>query len=252
MPGGHHQSPAVPCTGQITQCAARPGRRRPLYGDHAMKTFFIAPGKECSHAWELMPAVLLDSATEEENTWLIAHVARCASCSAEFAQQNRLRQALALPSAVKLDADAGLQRLLGRLDAPEQASAPAPPAARRSGSWTVRALAAAALVQAIGLGVMGVRLASPAPSHDYRTLSSAAALPVPQGAIRVVPDAKMTVADWDRLLHAQQLQVIGGPNDMGAYTVVPTAPQPPAQPHQTVQQLRANPGIRMAEIVSAP
>ncbi|GAE56154.1 hypothetical protein XPR_2789 [Xanthomonas arboricola pv. pruni MAFF 301420] len=104
-----------------------------------MKTFFIAPGKECSHAWELMPAVLLDSATEEENTWLIAHVAKCASCSAEFAQQNRLRQALALPSAVKLDANAGLQRLLGRLDAPEQASAPAPPAARRLGSWTVRA-----------------------------------------------------------------------------------------------------------------
>ncbi|MXV47891.1 zf-HC2 domain-containing protein [Xanthomonas sp. LMG 8993] len=252
MPGRHHQGPAVPCAGQITQCAARPGRQRPLYGDHAMKTFFIAPGKECSHAWELMPAVLLDSATEEENTWLIAHVAKCASCSAEFAQQNRLRQALALPSAVKLDANAGLQRLLGRLDAPEQASAPAPPAARRSGSWTVRALAAAALVQAIGLGVMGVRLAAPAPSHDYRTLSSATAQPVPQGAIRVVPDAKMTVADWDRLLHAQQLQVIGGPNEMGAYTVVPAQPQPPAQPQQTVQQLRANPGIRMAEIVSAP
>ncbi|WP_161960045.1 zf-HC2 domain-containing protein [Xanthomonas arboricola] len=217
-----------------------------------MKTFFIAPGKECSHAWELMPAVLLDSATEEENTWLIAHVAKCASCSAEFAQQNRLRQALALPSAVTLDANAGLQRLLGRLDAPEQASAPLPPATRRSGSWTVRALAAAALVQAIGLGVMGVKLAAPAPSHDYRTLSSATALPVPQGAIRVVPDASMTVADWDRLLHAQQLQVIGGPNDMGAYTVVPAVPQAPAQPQQTVQQLRANPGIRMAEIVSAP
>lgn len=214
-----------------------------------MKTFFIAPGKECSHAWELMPAVLLDSATEEENTWLIAHVAKCASCSAEFAQQNRLRQALALPSTVKLDPSAGLQRLLGRLDAPEQHSAPA---ARRSGSWTVRALAAAALVQAIGLGVMGVKLASPAPSHDYRTLSSVAALPVPQGAIRVVPDARMTVADWDRLLHAQQLQVVGGPNEMGAYTVVLAAPQPPAQPQQTVQQLRATPGIRLAEIVSAP
>ncbi|WP_181694692.1 zf-HC2 domain-containing protein, partial [Xanthomonas oryzae] len=89
-----------------------------------MKTFFIAPGKECSHAWELMPAVLLDSATEEENTWLIAHVAKCASCGAEFAQQNRLRQALALPSAVKLDPNAGLQRLLGRLDAPEHHTAP--------------------------------------------------------------------------------------------------------------------------------
>ncbi|MBB3832441.1 hypothetical protein FHR55_000607 [Xanthomonas arboricola] len=216
-----------------------------------MKTFFIAPGKECSHAWELMPAVLLDSATEEEHSWLIAHVAKCASCSAEFAQQNRLRQALALPSAVTLDPNAGLQRLLGRLDAPEQRTAPAP-AARRSGSWTVRALAAAALVQAIGLGVMGVKLASPAPTHDYRTLSSATALPVPQGAIRVVPDARMTVADWDRLLRAQQLQVIAGPNDLGAYTVVPAAPQPQPQPQQTVQQLRANPAIRLAEIVSAP
>ena len=219
-----------------------------------MKTFFIAPGKECSHAWELMPAVLLDSASEEENTWLIAHVAKCASCSAEFAQQNRLRQALALPSEVKRDANAGLLRLLGRLDAPEQHAAPAAPvpAARRSGNWTVRALAAAALVQAIGLGVMGVKLAAPAPSHDYRTLSSATALPVPQGAIRVVPDARMTVADWDSLLHAQQLQVVGGPNEMGAYTVVPVAPQPPAQPQHTVQQLRANPRIRLAEIVSAP
>lgn len=90
-----------------------------------MKTLFIAPGKECSHAWELMPAVLLDSASEEENTWLIAHVAKCPSCSAEFAQQSRLRQALALPCAVKLDANAGLLRLLGKIDAPEQVPVPA-------------------------------------------------------------------------------------------------------------------------------
>ncbi|WDM69132.1 MULTISPECIES: zf-HC2 domain-containing protein [Xanthomonas] len=215
-----------------------------------MKTLFIAPGKECSHAWELMPAVLLDNATEEASSWLIAHVAKCASCSAEFAQQSRLRQALALPSAVAVDADAGLQRLLGRLDTVERPMAAAP-LARRSGSWTVRALAAAALVQAIGLGVMGVKLAAPAPSQDYRTLSSAAAVPVAQGTIRVVPDASMTLADWDRLLQAQHLQVVGGPNAMGAYTVVPAAPQP-MQPQQTLQQLRANPGIRLAEIVSAP
>ncbi|MCC4589074.1 zf-HC2 domain-containing protein [Xanthomonas melonis] len=213
-----------------------------------MKTFFIAPGKECSHAWELMPAVLLDNATEEENSWLIAHVAKCSACSAEFAQQSRLRQALALPSAVAVDPDAGLQRLLGRLDTAERSVAAAP-TARRTGSWTVRALAAAALVQAIGLGVMGVKLASPAPAHDYRTLSTPAAAPVSQGAIRVVPDAGMTVADWDRLLHAQQLQVVGGPNAMGAYTVVPAAPQ---SSQQTLQQLRATPGIRLAEIVSAP
>lgn len=38
---------------------------------------------------------------------------------------------------------------------------------------------------------------------------------------------------------------------MGAYTVMPAA-QPPAPSQQTVQQLRATPGIRLAEIVSAP
>ncbi|KAB7769393.1 zf-HC2 domain-containing protein [Xanthomonas maliensis] len=221
-----------------------------------MKTFFIAPGKECSHAWELMPSVLLNHATEEESTWLIGHVAKCPACSAEFAQQNRLRRALTLPPAVTPNAEIGLQRLLGRLDAPAQADTQSPaPRVRRTGSWTLRALAAAALVQAIGLGVMGVKLAGPnnAPTDAYRTLSSDTARnAAPAGALRVVPDAGMTLADWDRLLHDHHLQVVGGPNAMGAYTLLPAPADDAGQPQQTVQQLRATPGIRMAEVIGAP
>jgi len=62
-----------------------------------MKTGFNEPGNECSHAWELMPWVLQASATEEQHEWLIAHLAKCSFCSAEFAQQSRLRMAMSLP-----------------------------------------------------------------------------------------------------------------------------------------------------------
>jgi len=214
-----------------------------------MKTGFNEPGNECSHAWELMPWVLQASATEEQHEWLIAHLAKCSFCSAEFAQQSRLRMAMSLPSDVPVDAEAGLQRLLGRLDAPEPQRLPA----RVRSSWTTRALVAAALVQAVGLGVLGVRLSASDQGQgtSYRTLSDTAQ-PLASDAIRVVPDARMTLADWDAVLRKLQLRVVGGPNGAGAYTVVPVQAGSPAQPQRSVQQLRATPGIRLAEPISAP
>jgi hypothetical protein len=66
----------------------------------------------------------------------------------------------------------------------------------------------------------------------------------------VVPDASMTLADWNALLHSLNLQVVGGPNDVGAYTVVPSGtPAPSAAP--TLQKLRATRGIRLAEPVAS-
>jgi hypothetical protein len=67
-------------------------------------------------------------------------------------------------------------------------------------------------------------------------------------AIHVVPDANMTLADWNALLHALQLQVVGGPNDVGAYTVAPVSTAP--QTRNTLQQLRASRGVRLAEPVN--
>ncbi|WP_426683118.1 zf-HC2 domain-containing protein [Xanthomonas translucens pv. undulosa] len=214
-----------------------------------MKTGCNEPGNECSHAWELMPWVLQTSTTEEQHEWLIAHLAKCASCSAEFAQQSRLRMAMSLPSDVPVDAEAGLQRLLGRLDAPEPQRLPA----RVRASWTTRALVAAALVQAVGLGVLGVRLSASdqGQGSSYRTLSETAQ-PLAADAIRVVPDTRMTLGDWDAVLYKLKLRVVAGPNGAGAYTVVPVQAGAPAQPQRSVQQLRATPGIRLAEPIAAP
>lgn len=201
--------------------------------------------QDCPRAWEMMPWVLQDSATQQQGEWLTHHLAHCESCRAEFEQQKRLQRAMSLPSNVDVDMEAGLQRLLGRLDAP---AVEEPQRARRRGGWLTRALAAAVLIQAIGIGALGLKTWSTGNGASYRTLSQEPATPVTAGAIRVVPDASMTLADWNTLLHSLQLQVVGGPNDVGAYTVAPTAAA--ASQQNTLQQLRASHGVRLAEPVT--
>lgn len=208
-------------------------------------TFPLDSGKDCVHAWEMMPWVLQGSATQEQGAWLESHLAQCESCRAEFAQQSRLRLALSLPADVPVNADVGLGRLLARLDT---ADAPEARPRSRPPSWLSRALVAAVLVQALGIGVLGVKLWSMGGANPaYRTLSQET-LPAAPGAIRVVPDASMTLADWSALLHALRLQVVSGPNDVGAYTVAPVSSASTAQ--HALQQLRTTRGILLAEPVA--
>lgn len=210
-----------------------------------MTTLPTYSSQDCPRAWEMMPWVLQQSATQEQGQWLARHLAHCAACSAEFAQQERLQQAMSLPTDIQLDAEAGLQRLLGRLDAPMPQ---AETVRARPGGWLTRALAAAVLVQAIGIGALGLKVWSANEHPAYRTLSQEPAAPAAHGAIRVVPDANMTLADWNALLHSLQLQVVGGPNDVGAYTVAPSASASKAS--NALLQLRAARGVRLAEPVT--
>jgi hypothetical protein len=113
----------------------------------------------------------------------------------------------------------------------------------------IKALAATVLAQAIGLGVLSSQLFTANQTPTYRTLSDAPA-PIASGAVRVVPDPNLPLAEWNALLRTLQLQVVGGPNGMGAYIVAPAAPDAADQASQIVQQLRAAPGVRLAEPIS--
>jgi len=211
-------------------------------------TFSINASRDCARAWEAMPWVLQGHATPEQAQWLDAHLAQCEACRVEYAQQIRLRDALSLPADVAVDANAGLKHLLDRLDA-HDAEAAQPAKARTHNSWLLRGLAAAVVLQALGIGMLGLKLYREQGAADYRTYSSQDAAPAPAGAIRVVPDAAMKVADWNTLVHALHLQVVGGPNEVGAYTVVSSGTA--TTQAEVVRQLRAARGIRMAEPVAA-
>ncbi|HEV2680553.1 MAG TPA: zf-HC2 domain-containing protein [Rhodanobacter sp.] len=207
-------------------------------------TYPINSGRDCVRAWEAMPWVLQNRATEEQSMWLESHLAHCESCRAEFAQQSRLRPAMSLPPDIPIDANVGLKRLLGRLDIPD------PQLRSRSGNWLTRALVAAVLIQALGIGALGVKLWSADKVPVYHTFSQEPPAAIP-GTIRVVPDAAMTLADWNALLHALRLQVVSGPNDVGAYTVASTTTSSTSTVRHALQQLRATRGIRLAEPVAA-
>lgn len=207
-------------------------------------TFLMNSGRDCVRAWEAMPWVLQDSATPRQRDWLQSHLAQCESCRAEFAQQSRLRRAVALPSDVAVDANVGLKHLLSRLDAPARHDADH---AVRSGSRLSRALIAVVLIQALGIGALSMQWWSASHDPSYRTLSQAPSVPA-AGMIRVVPDAGMTLADWDALLRTLRLQVVSGPNAVGAYALAPTDA---TSTDRALQQLRATRGIRLAERVAA-
>ncbi|MGN6706942.1 MAG: zf-HC2 domain-containing protein [Rhodanobacter sp.] len=207
-------------------------------------TFQTNSDRDCASAWEAMPWVLQGSAPREQGQALMSHLVHCEECRAEFARQSRLQLAMSLPSDIPLDANVGLKHLLGRLDAPAPRETPG----RWRAGWLTRALVAAVLIQALGIGVLGMKLWSEGSLPRYRTLSEATR-PAATGSIRVVPDASMKLADWDALLHGLGLQVVGGPNDVGAYTVVPRD-STSTGPH-VLQQLRAAHGIRLAEPVTS-
>lgn len=220
------------------------------------------PRPEHLRAWEALPWVVNGRATPEQARWVADHVSSCEDCRIELDWQRRLHDALAAPADVAAvsstsdpAAEAGLQRLLARLDdAVEEQPVPLSPVVATSPrshrlTW---ALAAAVVVQAIGLGVMSLQLGSNGDTA-YRTLSEGPGASAPAATLRVLPDSTMTLAQWQALLQALDLQVVSGPNASGAYALAP-APSATALPREgALARLRASPGIRLAEpIGTAP
>jgi hypothetical protein len=204
-------------------------------------------------AWEALPWIANGRATPEQAALVEAHLPHCADCREELEWQRRMQAALqrAVDTA---DADAeserSLQALMARLDdAPEQGQ----PAAGPRSKLTF-ALAAAVVLQAVGIGALSLQLWSAEPDDAYRTLSSEPASPPatsPAATLRVLPDPGLSLAEWQALLQAQGLQAVGGPNSAGAYALAP-APGATALPRdEALAALRASPGVRLAEPIGA-
>jgi hypothetical protein len=204
------------------------------------------------------------------------HVGHCAVCREDLADQRALRTRMRAEPSVEIAPQAGLAATLARID--ELGRELAPAAAPVSGSVTPNVtsidraahratqplrrqarvtqwLAAAAVVQAIGLALVGrALLQSPAntaadkPAAGYQTLSTPEPA-VPGGQIRAVFARTMSVDALHGLLRSQHLVIVGGPTEAGVFTLGLDAGA--AGPEAALQGLRADPLVQFAEPTSA-
>jgi Putative zinc-finger len=212
-----------------------------------------------SQVWELIPWLVNGSATAAQRRIVEAHVRHCADCRGELDLQQRFRAGMLADAAAAADPQPGLDSLLARIDAEAPGQFPGIAAAPAK-SWTPW-LAAAIVVQAIGLALLGSALLlrapvplaqQPAPTPDYATLSQPAAT-VETPALRLVAAPDMTLAALRQLLADNDLQVVHSNADGSILGLAPRAAAAPREAlTATLARLRASPGVLLAEPVLAP
>ncbi len=205
--------------------------------------------------WNFIPWVINGRASAAEQAAVDAHLGNCIDCREEYEFQRRLHEATRWDDGEERNPQPALRQLWARIE--REVPAPVATNGRMKPNWLLRALAAAVIVEAVGLYALGGLLwlhhePQASPAAQYRTLSSAPAS-AGRAMVRVVLTPGMTLAEFQKLLEQSQLQVVGGPTDAGVYSLAPTAYPPEASKSATsrlLAQLRAHPAVRFAEAVS--
>lgn len=214
---------------------------------------------EHRRAWDAIPWVVAGAASADDQRCVHEHLPHCEDCRAEWALHERVQARLAasLPPALP-DPGPAWERLQARLDSNGSARAPdAPPATPGRATpdhnrWTGW-LAAAVLVQAIGLGAAGLAWLEHGRGQgnegEFRTLSQPSPARVAV-ALRLVPAPAMDFAALRQLLADTGLVVVEFSPD-GHSLGLAAADGKPGSAAAALPVLRATPGVVMAEPVSA-
>lgn len=222
------------------------------------------PNAHCQ-TWDLIPWVVNGTATRSQRERVENHLRDCLDCRNEFALQQQFHAGMCADAQGRVDSDPqpALQRLFARLDA-ESASTeiatPFPSAApRRAASRWTGWLAAAVVVQAIGLAllggvVLGRPVATGATPDDaaYRTLSSGGEV-CSDAVIRLVVTPDTTLDAVRRVLGDTQLRIVDGSADTAALALAPRDAARAADAGfvgSALAQLRATPGVVLAEPIA--
>jgi anti-sigma factor RsiW len=190
-------------------------------------------------AWDAIPWLVNGRIDASERAVLDAHLRECRDCRDELALQQRVSDELSRQPEPAAEAGADLARLWQRIDA-QAAMRPAGPARAWVG-W----LAAAVVVESVALAALiGANVGGASP--EYRTFS---APPAAAGgpAIRAVFAAELPLGELQALLERADLQIVGGPTDLGVYTL---APRPDGHHDAALGLLRGDARVRFAEPVA--
>jgi hypothetical protein len=187
-----------------------------------------------AEAWALLPWLANGRIAAEDREWVEAHVQGCAECRAELASQRLVashvnREESASPQPAASEEQRSFNKLWARIEASESVVTPATgttgaavPVPRSS--RTVRWLAAAVVVQAIGLGILGMTLSnqdSGAVDKFETVTDSETRLDAPAVSLAFAPQTSMGTVNT--LLTHQGLSLVGGPGSAGNYRAVLSA-----------------------------
>lgn len=206
------------------------------------------PNAEHRRAWDAIAWVVAGSASAAEREFVAAHVAGCEDCRAELAFQRQLQAGMQLDSAVTQDPAPALQQLWARVDAADLTPQPAPPSRPPAFMGWTRVLAAAVVVQAVGLALLGsVLWEQQNRSADYQTLSQPA--PAVGATLRFVPAPQLDLASLRALLARHGLKIVETSPDASSLLLAPShGGLQPADP-LALARLRAEPGVLLLEPV---
>jgi anti-sigma factor RsiW len=178
-----------------------------------------------AEAWALLPWLANGRLPATDREWVEAHVTQCAECRGELEAQRRVATQIhreRSPDPAGTEEQRSFNKLWARIEASE-AAAPASSAAGGSvsrSSRTVRWLAAAVVVQGLGLALFGFNaLRSSNPRSEFVTVSDPVRAPrlnAPMVSLAFAPDASMS--SINTLLAHQGLSIVSGPGTAGNFT----------------------------------
>jgi len=213
--------------------------------------------------WDLIPWFVNGTATAEQRESVEQHLRECADCRDEFELQQQFQTGMQATATGAYDPQPGLQRLFARIDAEPSVLDSGRSASMRGGParWTPW-LAAAVIVQAIGLALLGGLVlgrpapelaAQPAADAGYRTLSSATAQHGAEIRLAVSPDTSL--AALRQLLGEARLQIVESTADNAAFGLAPIDASLSTKEQRVERQvawLRSQPGVLLAEPIASP
>jgi anti-sigma factor RsiW len=212
-------------------------------------------GRRCEEeAARLLPWFVTGRLEAADTARVARHLESCMTCRDDVIHERALRALMKSESSVEYAPQPGLARTLARIDElerePPVATPAVEPAARRYNA--VPWLAAAALVQAVALGVVGTamfhRPVGASQEPRYTTLSADASPAAGSEHIRAVFAPDVTLSALNELLSRTALSIIRGPSDAGVYTLAFTDPHGTnGRLDQAIAALRANAQVQFAE-----
>jgi hypothetical protein len=185
-----------------------------------------------AEAWALLPWLANGRIAADEREWVEAHVHACAECRAELAAQRmvstQMREGAVATPAETSDEQRSFDKLWSRIEAAESVTLPATGTGGGGfrASRTVRWLAAAVIVQAVGLGVLGFSAMSGTGASDFVTVTREAprtGTRTHAPAVRVVFTPQASIETINTLLAHQGLEIVAGPGTQGNFTAALSA-----------------------------